>query len=38
MEMRHVYNILVEKHVRKRPTGRPRHLWDDNIRMNLREI
>jgi hypothetical protein len=22
----------------KRPLGRPRHQWEDNIRMNLREI
>jgi hypothetical protein len=23
---------------RKRPLGRPRHMWDDNIKMDLREI
>jgi hypothetical protein len=22
----------------KRPLGRPRHRWEDNIKMNLREI
>ena len=22
----------------KRPLGRPRHSWEDNIRMNLKEI
>jgi len=22
----------------KRPLGRPRHRWEDNIRMDLREI
>ena len=22
----------------KRPLGRPRHRWEDNIRMNLKEI
>jgi hypothetical protein len=22
----------------KRPLGRPRHMWEDNIRMDLREI
>jgi hypothetical protein len=22
----------------KRPVGRPRHRWDDNIKINLKEI
>jgi hypothetical protein len=29
---------LVGKLGKKRPFGRPRHRWDDNIRMDLREI
>jgi hypothetical protein len=33
-EMRNAYKILVE---RKRPLGRPRRGWGDNIRMDLRE-
>jgi hypothetical protein len=36
--MRDVYNILVGKRKGKRPPGRPRRRWEDNIRMDLREI
>jgi hypothetical protein len=32
------YNILVEKPEGKRPFGRHRHRWEDDIRMDLREI
>jgi hypothetical protein len=34
------YEILVgkPKPERKRPLGRPRHRWEDEIRMDLREI
>jgi hypothetical protein len=32
------YKILVGKPERKRPCGRFRRIWDDNIRMDLREI
>jgi hypothetical protein len=31
-------NIYIEKSEGKRPLGRPRHRWKDNIRMVLREI
>jgi hypothetical protein len=37
-EMRHVYKILVGKPERKRPLGRRRRRWEDNIRMDPREI
>jgi hypothetical protein len=37
-EMRNVYNIFTEKPEGKRPIGRERHRWEDNIRMDLREI
>jgi ribosome biogenesis protein Nip4 len=37
-EMIHVYNILVGKPEEKRQLRRPRHRWEDNIRMDLREI
>jgi hypothetical protein len=37
-EMRNAYNILVGKPKGKRPLGRPRHRWEFNIRMDLREI
>jgi hypothetical protein len=32
------HRILVEKPEGKRPLGRPRRRWEDNIRMDLREI
>jgi hypothetical protein len=35
---KYMYNILVAKSEGKRPTGRPRCGWEDNIRMELREI
>jgi hypothetical protein len=33
-----IYRILVGKPEGKRPLGRPRRRWVDNIKMNLREI
>jgi hypothetical protein len=36
--MRNVYNIFVGKPEVKRSLGRPRRRWEDNIRMDLREI
>jgi hypothetical protein len=36
-EMRNKYNILVGKPEEKRPLGRSKHRWEDNITMNLRE-
>jgi hypothetical protein len=37
-EERNVYKDLVGKPEGKRPLGRPRHRWEDGIRMNLKEI
>jgi hypothetical protein len=37
-EERKVYKILVGKPKGKRPLGRPRHRWEDGVRMDLREI
>jgi hypothetical protein len=37
-EKRTVYTLLVGKPDRKRPLGRPRRRWIDNIKMNLLEI
>jgi hypothetical protein len=37
-EKRTAYRILVGKPEGKRPLGRPRRRWVDNIRMDLREI
>jgi hypothetical protein len=36
-EGRGVYRILVRRPEGKRPLGRPRHTWEDNIKMDLRE-
>jgi hypothetical protein len=33
-----VYENLVEKPEGKRPLGRPRRRWEDNIRTDLRKI
>jgi hypothetical protein len=37
-EKRDVYRLLVWKPEEKRPLGRQRHRWVDNIRMDLGEI
>jgi hypothetical protein len=37
-KMKRAYSVLVGKTERKRPLGRPRCRWEDNIRMHLREI
>jgi hypothetical protein len=36
--MNNTYEVLVIKSEEKRPLGRPRRRWDDNIRMDLMEI
>jgi hypothetical protein len=36
-EIRNAYKILVGKPAGRRPIMRPRHRWEDNIRMDLRE-
>jgi hypothetical protein len=30
--------VLMEKLEGKRPLGRPRHIWEDNIEMDFKEI
>jgi hypothetical protein len=37
-DKRNAYRILVGKPERKRPIGRPRRRWEDNNKMDLREI
>jgi hypothetical protein len=37
-EGRGVYRFLVRRPEAKRPLGRPRRRWEDNIKVNLREI
>ena len=33
-----VHKVLVGKPEGKRPLGRPRHIWEDNIKMDLQEV
>ena len=35
---RGVYRVLVGKPERKRPLGRPRRRWEDNIKMDLQKV
>jgi hypothetical protein len=35
---RGVYRVSVERPEGKRPLGRPRRRWEDNIKMDLREV
>jgi hypothetical protein len=37
-EERGVYRVLIGRSERKRPLGRPRHRWENNIKMDFREI
>ena len=37
-ERRSVYRVLVGKPEGKRPLGRPRSRWENNIEMNLQEV
>jgi hypothetical protein len=36
--MRGVHRFLVGKPKGKRPTGRPRHKWEDSIKIDLQEV
>ena len=33
-----MYMVLVGKHERKSPLGRPTRRWEDNIKMHLQEV
>ena len=37
-EKRRVYRVLVGKPEGRKPLGRPRRRWEDNIRMDLQEV
>jgi len=37
-ERRGVYRVLVGKPEGKRPLWRPRHRWEDNVKMDLQEV
>jgi hypothetical protein len=36
--MRNVYEVLVGKPEGKKPLGKSRHRWEDNIKMDIMEI
>jgi hypothetical protein len=36
-ERRGAYGVLVQTPEGKRPLGRPRHRWEDNIKIDLQE-
>jgi hypothetical protein len=38
VEGRGVYRVLIGRPENKRPLGRPRRRWEDNIKLDLREI
>jgi hypothetical protein len=38
VEMRNAYKMLVRKPKGKRPLGRPKHRWENDIKMDLKEI
>jgi len=38
VEERGVYRVLMKKPEGKRPPGRPRRRWDDNIKMDHHEV
>jgi hypothetical protein len=37
-ELRNAYNIMVGKPEGKRPLGRPRCRWEDDIKINLTDM
>ena len=37
-QSRNAYRVLVGKPEGKRPLGRPKHRWEDNIKMDLRKV
>jgi hypothetical protein len=37
-KMRVTYRVLVGKPKGRRPYGRPRYRWEDNIKMNFEEV
>jgi len=38
VERRDVYRVLVGKPEGRRPLGRPKHRWEDDIKMDLQEV
>ena len=38
MGEKNAFRLLVRKHEGKRPLGRRMHIWDDNIKMDFKEL
>jgi len=38
IESRGVYRVFMGKPEKKRPLGRPRHIWENNTEMDLQEV
>jgi hypothetical protein len=38
MELRHAFKIFIRKHEEKSQLGRSGHEWEDNIKIDLKEI
>jgi hypothetical protein len=38
MYIEHIYRVLMVRPEGKRPLGRPWRRWEDNIKMDLREV
>jgi hypothetical protein len=37
-EMKNAHNVLIAKPEGKRPLGRSRRRWEDNVKMDLKEV
>ena len=37
-ERRGVFRVLLGKHEGKRPLGKPRYKWEDNIKIDIQEV
>ena len=37
-EIRSAYRVFLGEPERKRPLGRPRRVWEDNVKMDLQEV
>jgi hypothetical protein len=37
-ERRGAYRVVVGRRERRRPLGKPRHRWEDKIKMDLRNV
>jgi len=37
-DMKGVYRVLMRKTEGRRPVGRPRRRWEDNIKMDIQEV